>query len=51
MTWSRFDPGDLLDRLAQAGVRVRLDDTGRLRLAMPWPPGQAPEAVRPLVGR
>jgi len=49
MTTSRFDPDDLLNRLAQAGVHVRLDDTGRLRLATPWPPDQTPATVRPLL--
>jgi len=44
-----FDPDNLMDHLTKAGVYVQLDDTGRLRLATPWPPDQPPEAVRPLL--
>ena len=49
MTKSRFDSANLLGNLWRLGVHVKLGDDGRLRLAMPWPPDQAPEAVRPLL--
>ncbi|MDA8335938.1 MAG: hypothetical protein M0Z41_13310 [Peptococcaceae bacterium] len=44
----RSDTSDLVTALARHGVTLRPGD-GRLRLAMPWPPDQAPEAVRPLL--